>query len=31
MCKIYMNVDIEGLNPVCEVIEYDGLHYKKGE
>ena len=21
-----MNVDIEGLNPVCEVIEYDGLH-----
>ncbi len=24
--KICTNVDIEGLNPCCEVIEYDGLH-----
>lgn len=24
--KICSNVEIEGLNPVCEVIEYDGLH-----
>lgn len=24
--KICTNVEIEGLNPVCEVIEYDGLH-----
>lgn len=24
--KICTNVDIDGLNPVCEVIEYDGLH-----
>lgn len=24
--KICTNVDIEGLNPLCEVIEYDGLH-----
>lgn len=25
-CKICSNVEIEGLNPMCEVIEYDGLH-----
>lgn len=24
--KICTNVDIQGLNPCCEVIEYDGLH-----
>lgn len=24
--KICTNVDIDGLNPLCEVIEYDGLH-----